>query len=170
MALATRCFRALLHAYPAAFREEYGDEMTWAFTERRATEAAWRVWPATVLEILWTAAREHLDVTRRDVRVAVRGLSRTPALTLVILLALAIGVGANTTVYTVVRQVLWAPLPYADADRLAVVLEGAAGLSRPRSWPTSVSRFRHSKTSALRNSGARRGPAARIPSACRRCM
>jgi predicted permease len=131
MGLATRCFRALLHAYPAAFREEYGDEMTWAFTERRLADGPWRVWPATVLEVLWTAAREHLDVTRRDVRVAVRGLSRTPALTVVILLALAIGVGANTTVYTVVRQVLWAPLPYADADRLAVVLEGGRGPVAP---------------------------------------
>jgi putative ABC transport system permease protein len=127
MTAATRCFRALLHAYPAAFREEYGDEMTWAFAERHAAEGAWRVWPATVLEVFSTAVREHLDVTRRDVRVAIRGLSRTPALTLVILLALAIGVGANTTVYTVVRQVLWAPLPYAEADRLAVVLEGGRG-------------------------------------------
>ena len=70
MTPATRCFRALLHAYPAAFREEYGDEMAWAFAERRAAEGAWRIWPATVAEILWTAAREHLDVTRRDVRIA----------------------------------------------------------------------------------------------------
>src|SRR6188768_2005912 len=131
MTPATRCFRALLHAYPAAFREEYGDEMTWAFAERRAAEGAWRTWPATVVEILWTAAREHFDVTRRDVRIAVRGLSRTPAITMVILLALAVGVGANTTMYTVVRQVLWAPLPYADADRLAVVLEGGRGPVAP---------------------------------------
>ena len=55
MPLATKCFRALLHAYPAAFREEYCDEMTWAFAERQATERAWRLWPATILEILWTA-------------------------------------------------------------------------------------------------------------------
>ena len=131
MTLATRCFRALLHVYPAAFREEYGDEMAWAFAERGATERAWRLWPSTIVEILSTAAREHLDVTRRDVRVALRGFSRTPALTLVILLALAIGVGANTTVYTIVRQVLWAPLPYANADRLAVVLQDGRGPVAP---------------------------------------
>lgn len=34
---------------PAAFREGYGEDMTWAFAERRRTEPAWRVWPRTLV-------------------------------------------------------------------------------------------------------------------------
>ncbi len=104
MPVSPRVFRWLLHLYPAAFREEYGDEMTWAFTERLRDEPAWRAWPGGVADILRAAAREHADVTKRDVRGALRGLARTPALTFVVVLTLALGVGANTAVYTVVQS------------------------------------------------------------------
>ena len=48
-----------------------------------------------------------------------------------VVLTLALGVGANTAVYTVVSQVLWQPLPYAHADRLAVVLQEGRGPVAP---------------------------------------
>jgi predicted permease len=122
MTTATRLYGWLLRLYPAAFRDEYGDEMTWAFAERSRTESGWRVWPRTLLDVATSAVREHADVTARDLRVALRSLSRTPALTVVVVIALALGIGANTAVYTVVRQVLWQPLPYEEPGRLAVVL------------------------------------------------
>jgi putative ABC transport system permease protein len=123
MSASSRAFRCLLHLYPAAFREEYGDEMAWAFAERMREESPWWAWPRTVIDMLGSALREHLDVSARDVRVAARSLRRTPMLTAVMWLALAVGIGANTAVYTIVRQVLWQPLPYADAERLVVVLQ-----------------------------------------------
>ena len=97
--------------------------MAWAFAERMREESAWWAWPRTVIDMLGSALREHLDVAARDVRVAVRSLRRTPMLTAVMLLALTLGIGANTAVYTIVSQVLWQPLPYADAERLTVVLQ-----------------------------------------------
>jgi putative ABC transport system permease protein len=131
MAPGTLFFRWLLHLYPAAFREEYGDEMTWALSERLRHEPAWHAWPRAVVDLLASATREHVDVTVRDVRVALRGLRRVPTLAAVIVTALALGIGANTAVFAVVRQVLWAPLPYASPERLAVVLQGGRGPIAP---------------------------------------
>ena len=56
-----------------------------------------------------------------DVFHAVRTLRKAPAFSLVVLTTLALGIGANTAIFTVVNTVILRPLPYADADRLAMV-------------------------------------------------
>ena len=53
-----------------------------------------------------------------DIRHAVRSLAKSPAFTAVAIASLAIGIGFNTAIFSIVHGVLWAPLPYADADRL----------------------------------------------------
>jgi len=62
-----------------------------------------------------------LDNLARDVRFAFRMLSRSPSFTIAALSALALGIGANTAVFSVVNSVLLKPLPFPDSDRLVMV-------------------------------------------------
>ena len=66
-------------------------------------------WDATVETVL------------RDVRYAARGLARNPGFTIVVVLTLALGIGVNTVMFSVVNAVMLRPLPYRDAGRLALV-------------------------------------------------
>jgi predicted permease len=73
-----------------------------------------------------------LDELRQDLRYAVRGLRTSPAFTLTALLTLALGIGANAAIFSVVRTVLIEPLPFADADRIIRVYHSNPGAGVPR--------------------------------------
>jgi len=63
-----------------------------------------------------------------DIRVALRSLSRTPALWATVALALALGIGANSAIFSVVRGVLLRPLVNREEDRLIYIQQSAPGL------------------------------------------
>jgi predicted permease len=71
-----------------------------------------------------------------DLRYAMRTLRRTSALSLVIVASLAIGIGANTAIFSVVNALLLEPLPYPDPDRLAVLWLRSPGINIPQDWPS----------------------------------
>src|SRR3954447_23637231 len=59
-----------------------------------------------------------LDRLSQDVRFACRGLRKNPGFSAVVILTAALGIGANTSIFSVVNAVLLHPLPYPDAGRL----------------------------------------------------
>src|SRR5688572_15535755 len=66
---------------------------------------------------------ELFDSVGKDVRFAVRTLLRAPGFTAAIVLTLALGIGASTAIFSIVRGVLLRPLPYAEPDRLVRIWE-----------------------------------------------
>src|SRR5687767_11364430 len=71
-----------------------------------------------------------------DLRFAFRQIRRSPSFALFIIATLAIGIGANTTIFGVVNAVLLRPLPWADGERL-VMLSGAYE-NRGDDWSVSL--------------------------------
>lgn len=82
----------------------------------------------------WESRVEEL---RDDLRLSVRRLMRAPAFTLAAVLTTALGIGAATAIYSVVRPVLFDGLPYPEADRIVVVSDRAEdGSSIPVAFGT----------------------------------
>jgi predicted permease len=77
-----------------------------------------------------------LEDLAQDVRYGLRMLMKNPGLTFVIVLSLAIGIGANTAIFSVTSTLLLKPLPYAHPERLAILWLRSPGIGIPQDWPS----------------------------------
>jgi putative ABC transport system permease protein len=121
-----RLFRLLLKLFPAEFRGDFGDNMAADFHDQRRdveerTGAVRTLWMRTIVDMLRRAPREHLDVLSRDASYAVRVLRRHPAASAMAIVSLAIGIGLNSAVYSVVAGILWRSLPLKDSERIVSI-------------------------------------------------
>ena len=85
-----------------------------------------------------------MDTLLQDLRFALRQLRRAPGFTLAAVLALALGIGATTAVFTLLDRVVLRPLPYPDADRLLMTWEtnDAKNLAHERLSPVNFMDYR----------------------------
>src|SRR5262245_19964581 len=119
-----RIYQRLLRLFPFDFQREYGAEMHAVFRDERRDTGGWRLWVRTVAGFATTAPAEHLDVFRCDVRERFRSLARNKMVSFVAVASLALGIGANIALFSVVNAMWLEALPLPDADRLVRATDG----------------------------------------------
>ena len=129
MRRARTIYKALLHCYPAAFRHEYGSQMLLMFAEQlgearrtggRFQQAA--LWLHAASDALTIAPKEHWHVIFQDLRYALRTLAARPSFAAIAVLSLALGIGANTAIFSLWNGVLHRSLPMVHKPEELVIL------------------------------------------------
>jgi putative ABC transport system permease protein len=157
--LSRAAYRCLLRTYPREFRERFTDDLQADFAEMieaRGRAHAWRRVVADLFSAVPLTAADAMAERERtahivgpigpinphgetkmrsllyDLRQALRSLMKAPAFTLVTVLTLALGIGANSAIFSLVNAALLRPLGYPDAHRLMMIHEGIPQAGIPR--------------------------------------
>lgn len=102
------------------------------YRDRAHAEPPLLLWLDLIVDLGRTAPAEWCSMLIQDLRHGARILWRTPVLTASVILTLALGIGANTAIFSVVDAVLLSPLPYPEPDRLVQVWTRFTGVGLPR--------------------------------------
>ncbi len=149
-----KVYRTFLRLLPEAFAVTYGDDLTRVFVDRLGTARPasphfWFVWIRAVADLCANSVRlrkktiNSSEISRMssfperffsDLSFGVRSLKRTPGSTSVVLITLALGIGANTSMFSVLNSVIFRPLDYPGAERLYLV-EAAWQATETRNAP-----------------------------------
>ncbi|MCM2254728.1 MAG: ABC transporter permease [Vicinamibacteria bacterium] len=135
-----RLHRLLLLLFPAAFRAEYGAELLRDLAARhREREGLARaaLLVHDVPELLLDAIAAQWDVLTQDLRQARRSLRRQPGFCAAVVTVAALGIGANTAVFSALDRTLLRPLPYPEPDRLVRLFEREPGYGRLETSPAN---------------------------------
>jgi predicted permease len=113
-------WRALLRLYPSEFQDEYGADMVATLEHAYLHEtgsARLRFAASATTDLVRTAIQEHRHLMIRDITQSFRRMLGQPAVATVAVLSLALGIGAGTTMFSVLYSAILRPLNYPDADR-----------------------------------------------------
>jgi hypothetical protein len=118
-------YRLLLKLYPAGFREDYHAPLQQQFREELVEVTGLRAlagfWARTLWDFVLSMPVQLAREVGQDSRHALRLWRQRPAHTLFAIAVLAIAIGANTGVFSVLNAVLLRSLPFGEPDRLAVL-------------------------------------------------
>src|SRR5512137_957140 len=82
-----------------------------------------------------------MNMLVQDVRLALRSFTRNPGFALAAVLSLAIGIGANTSIFSVANALLLRPLPYKESNRLVILWNRSPGLDITQDWFSTAQYF-----------------------------
>ena len=143
--------KILLYLYPAAFRAEYGSEICHIFEQRRRRASGpleiLQLWIEAFIDALAQGTRAHWDILCQDLHSVRRTLGGSPGFAVTAMVITALGIGANTAVFTLTDHVLIRPLPFEQPDQLVKLWEHLPGYRQMEASPPNYHDWREGSTS-----------------------